>query len=324
MRGIINPGSFYKMEDLIDKMKYYGIEKALVYHALAKEYSPAAGNAKLMEEISGHPSLIPVWAVMPHHTGEFPEPAVLADMLKKNRVKAVRLFPGVWNQNFSLAAWNSGKLLSMLQENRVPVMMDLEQTDWNGIFDLCSEYPKLNIILTESDYRIDRNIYPLFERFDNLYMEILGYKVSGGIEEICKRFGAKRLIFGSGMPVFSGAGAMSMGIFAGYFNKGVIVVYVDRADNLSRKLGRTGDTLNNVLGLYFVVSSYIYEEPYHFALILIGCFIKLRNRYHLVAFLFCIHLKKCSSSVQCGYEAFLLTILRVDFVNCLFDIFSIF
>lgn len=236
MRGIINPGSFYKKEDLLDRMKYYGIEKALVYHALAKEYNPAVGNARLMEEISGHPSLIPVWAVMPHHTGEFPEPSALAGLLKNNGVKAVRLFPGVGDQNFSLAAWNSGSLLSMLQEERVPVLMGLEQTDWNGIHDLCTEYPKLNIILTESDYRIDRNIYPLFEKFDNLYMEILGYKVSGGIEEICKRFGARRLIFGSGMPVFSGAGAMSMVNYARITDKEKRMI---ASENLESLIGGT-------------------------------------------------------------------------------------
>lgn len=210
MRGIVNPGSFYKLEDLIERMKYYGIDKALVYHALAKEYNPAVGNSRLMEEIAGHPSLYPVWAVMPHHTGEFPEPEVLAGMLKENNVRAVRLFPGVGEQNFCLASWNSGPLLEMLQDNNVPILVGLDPTNWNGINELCEDYPKLKIILTEAEYRIDRNIYPLFSKFENLHLEIMGYKVSGGIEEICSKFGAHRLIFGSGMPVLSGGAAMCL------------------------------------------------------------------------------------------------------------------
>lgn len=31
MRSIRYPGSFYKIEDLVNKMEYYGIKRALVY-----------------------------------------------------------------------------------------------------------------------------------------------------------------------------------------------------------------------------------------------------------------------------------------------------
>lgn len=234
MREVINPGSFYKLEDLVGRMNYYGIAKAMVYHALAKEYDPAVGNSKLMEAIGGHPSLYPVWVVMPHHTGEFPEPDVLAGLMKKNNIRAVRMFPGTWDQNYSLASWNSGPLLSMLQENNITLMIGLEQTDWNGIHDLCAEYPKLKIVLTEADYRIDRNIYPLFAKFGNLHMEISGYKVSGGIEEICKKFGAERLIFGSGAPVYSGGASMCMVNYARISDKEKRMI---ASENLERLIG---------------------------------------------------------------------------------------
>jgi hypothetical protein len=35
-RKIKNPGSFHETGELIRKMKYYGIEGAMVYHTLAK------------------------------------------------------------------------------------------------------------------------------------------------------------------------------------------------------------------------------------------------------------------------------------------------
>jgi predicted TIM-barrel fold metal-dependent hydrolase len=210
MRSIRYPGSFYKIEDLVNKMKYYGIERALVYHSMAREYSPSVGNKMLMDEIKNYPSLVPVWAVMPHHTEEFPEPYELIKQMKLNGVKIVTMFPSMMDQAYSLAEWNCGELFSVLEEHRIPLILGFEQTSWNELHDLLSNHPKLNVILTNVNYRIDRNMYVMLKKFDNLFIETYGYKVYQGIEQICKKFGAHRLIYGSGMPVFSGSAAVSM------------------------------------------------------------------------------------------------------------------
>ncbi|MDO8685244.1 MAG: hypothetical protein Q7J78_01075, partial [Clostridiales bacterium] len=170
MRGILNSGSFYKVEDLITKMKYYGIVKALTYHSMAREYSPAFGNNLLMDEIKDYPFLYPVWVVMHHHTAEFPEPKKLARQLKENNIRAVRMFPAVSDQNYSISEWNCGELLSMLEKSRIPLMLGFDQLTWNELHELCREHPELNVILTGVNYRIDRNLYALFEKFDNLFV----------------------------------------------------------------------------------------------------------------------------------------------------------
>jgi hypothetical protein len=205
MRSIVNPGSFYKTEDLVGKMKYYGIEKALVYHSMAREYSPIIGNEMLTREIANFPSLYPVWIVMPHHTGEFPSPGILVEQLRKYNVRAVRMFPSQFEQNFSIAPWNCGELYTKLDAHRIPIFISLDQLSWNDIYELRSNYPKLRIILTEVNYRTDRNLYFIMEKFPNIFIEVSGYKVHHGIEEICRRYGAERLIYGSGMPVYTGS-----------------------------------------------------------------------------------------------------------------------
>ena len=60
-RRIKDPSSFYETDELIRKMKYCGIESAMVYHSLASEYSPAVGNQMLMEEIKDFPFFMGVW-----------------------------------------------------------------------------------------------------------------------------------------------------------------------------------------------------------------------------------------------------------------------
>jgi predicted TIM-barrel fold metal-dependent hydrolase len=214
MRGVLNPGSFYRTEDLDRKMKIYGISNALVYHSMAKEYSPIEGNRLLMDEIKNNPNMHPVWVVMHHHTEEFPKPDMLIKQMKEHGVKAVRMFPAQGEQNYSIEDWNCGELFDTMEKHRVPLMIGLESMGWGGIFNLCSGHPGLQLIITEADYRIDRNLYSILEKFENVFLEIYGYKVHNGIEEICRKFGAKRLIFGSGMPVFSGASAVSMVTYA--------------------------------------------------------------------------------------------------------------
>jgi len=208
-RKVMEPGSFYLREELAKKMRYYGIGRALVYHAMAREYDAASGNRKLMDEIKGIPEFVPLWVIMPHHTGEFPDPEKLKQLMKENEVRAATIFPAVSEHNYSMEEWCCGELLSMLETCRVPLFISLDQTDWNEINRLCSAYPELRLVITNVNYRIDRLLYPLLERHPNLYVETSGYKNHRGIEEICSRFGAGRLLFGSGMPVYSGGAAVA-------------------------------------------------------------------------------------------------------------------
>lgn len=211
IRRVVNPGSFYKVQDLVEKMKWYGINKALVYHSMAREYCPTVGNEMLMQEIKEYDDILyPVWVVMHHHSGEFPEPDVLAKKMKDNNVKAVCMFPSDKDQNYSISEWNCGELFSMIEKFSIPLFMSFDQLTWDRLYELCSNHPKLKIILTGVNYRADRNLCALFKLFPNIYVETSGYKVHNGIEEICEKFGATRLIFGSGLPLFSGGAAVSM------------------------------------------------------------------------------------------------------------------
>lgn len=209
-RKIVDPGSLYTREDLLRYMDQYGISKALVYHSLAREDAPITGNNILMEQIKDYPALVPVWIVIPHHTGEFYEPGILIEKMKENNVRIVRMFSGDNEHKYSLASWNCGELLSALEEHRVPVIMQMNAISFDILYNICNQYPKLKLIISEIGYRVDRDLYPLLNKVPNLYIETMGYKVHNGIEEICERFGAKHLIFGSGMPVKSGASAVCM------------------------------------------------------------------------------------------------------------------
>jgi len=209
-RTVMNACSFYNINDLVRKMNYYGIERAMVYHSMAKDYCPTIGNQMLLDEIQDFPFLYGVWVVLPHHTGEFPEPSELRRQMREKNIKAVRMFPSSADQKYSFSEWCCGDLFEMLEQCRVPLMLDLSQITWNELHETMSAHPELRVILTNLHYSVGRNIYPLLKKFEHLYVETIGYKVFNGIEELCGRYGAERLIFGSNTPIYSGGAAIGM------------------------------------------------------------------------------------------------------------------
>ena len=46
----------------------------------------------------------------------------------------------------------------------------------------------------------DRNIRPLLENYPNFYFELMGYWVPEGIYDLAEKYGAERIIYGSGFP----------------------------------------------------------------------------------------------------------------------------
>lgn len=220
MRCFRAPGSFYRKEELLEKMKNYSIENALVYHAMAKEYDPQVGNERLCRELKDTPNLYPVWAVLPHWTGEFDPPEALLPKMKKHNVRALTMFPSSVCQNFSLAEFACGAIFRMCEEHHIPLFIDMDQMGGTAAVDqLCTAHPELPLVVTKVNYRIDRDLYPLMSKHSNFYIETSGYKPMEGIKHLCARFGAHRLLFGTGMPETSGSAAVGLVTYADISDK---------------------------------------------------------------------------------------------------------
>jgi hypothetical protein len=200
--GVKHPEAFTTADELVREMAYSGISEALVYHSMSKEYAPAVGNEMLLREIEGKP-LHPCWVAMPHHTGEMPPPGEFLALMRAKGVRALRAFPVL--HQFRLSDWCSGPWLEMVEANRIPLFLDMDQTNWEEAVVILKEHRGMNLILLRTSYRCDRVLYPLFEKYPSLRIEAATYQVNYGIEEVCKRFGARRLLFGSGLP-FTEAG----------------------------------------------------------------------------------------------------------------------
>ena len=107
-----------------------------------------------------------------------------------------------------------GAASAALDAEAVPALIDIGQTNWSQVAAVLERYTKLPLVIMATSYRINRHIYPLFEKYDNLYLESHTYQIPWGIEDVSKRFGADRLIFGTSLPEMEGGAAIGQVLYA--------------------------------------------------------------------------------------------------------------
>jgi hypothetical protein len=199
----------------MDQMKYIGIAKALSYGSSAKEDSAKIGNDALIKEISTFPELHSCWVLKPSYVEEMDEPKALVERMLEAGVLAGRMFPTPEDYGYFLAEWSMGGLLREMEAHRIPLFIDLslfqeDDPDWRAIDDLCELHPDLPVVLGETRSYDNKLFYPFMRTHRNFHLELSSYYVHRGIEDICERFGADRLIFGSGMPLSPPGEIMAM------------------------------------------------------------------------------------------------------------------
>ncbi len=229
-------GSFYSPEDMVETMRYCAINEGLVFHSLSKYYEPATGNREILKLVKPHTMLHASWVLLPSQTAEMAQPNDIVYHMEKNDVHTARLFP--YLHNFLLE--DVYGLLAVLANYRIPLFIDYGNIHWGDklvpwpeIRRICENFPNLPVVLIHIGIGDNRILYPLLKAVKNLYIEISYYQAHKGIEHICRQFGAERLLFGSGMPVFAPGPPITM------------VIYADVPKEMKRLIA--GDNLRNLL-----------------------------------------------------------------------------
>lgn len=235
-------GRSFSPVELISEMDRVGVTSAVVYHAVAREHAPAAGNDLLLSEVRDHPRLIPAFILLPPHTGEQPPLDEVMARMREHGVRMARMFPAsdLAGHRFAVREWCIGTVLTALESARIPLMLDFSlfrrgEPPWDDIYEVCRFHPDLPVILADVQGRNNRTLYPLLDQFPNLYLCSSGLNVHSGLEDVCAKFGSERILLGSAAPVRS---------------MGAAKFHVDRADLDEKQRARLlGGNAARVLGL---------------------------------------------------------------------------
>ena len=207
--GRVRPELDTSAEAVLADLARHGVHEALCAHSIGHEYDAMVGNDVLMSmDLASAPVRVDrCFCLVPHHAGEAPAGEELSAYLRHGRAAAVRLYPA--DHGYDMTEVSVGRMLAVLEELGLPVLVDLAQCGWGTWDGLLASHTRLWAIATRIGYREDRRSYTVLERHERLLLEtsyLVGHRA---IEHFVARFGAQRLVFGTGAPHFAPGGAIS-------------------------------------------------------------------------------------------------------------------
>ena len=205
-------GTPYRTDEIIEVMDRCHIEKAIAYTA-PDPADPHAGNRELLRLTEGNPRFLRQWQAIPSATGEFLQPEALLAEMKANHVTSLRLSPITCR--FSMEPYCVGKLMNAAADCHIPVFLDLEtELDPKTMYNLCQTYPDVNFVFCKPAYGWNRVIAGVAETCPNFHVGAGNYLVHGGIKLFCQHYGAKQLVFDTGLPVSCATSAVPLICYA--------------------------------------------------------------------------------------------------------------
>lgn len=196
--------------ELLREAGRVGICGGLVRHVASDIVSVIHGNARLTEDLRAIPtSYYGVWAITPSAAGDVPPPDVLPEAMKKNRIGALYLNP--IEHRFSPAPSVMGNYYAMAEERRIPLFLATDYIDQEDILRILEAFPKLTAIVSVcSCHPTMRQMYPILEKFENVSLDLAFQWDDQGIEDITRRYGAHRMVYGSCFPELYMGGMLIM------------------------------------------------------------------------------------------------------------------
>ncbi len=187
-------------EQTVQQLARYGIRRAVVAHALARDYDPTTGNRLLLAAIADREALWGAAVLTPDDEDQVSLGKRLKSLIA-GKVRMVRVFPR--SHNWSLSDWGFGPWLDALEELQLPLAVWHTETTWADVAAVCQSHPRLPVIVEGPNRKLlyhNRTYYQLFERFPNFHLEIHNLVGYLGLDDLVRRFGSNRLIFGTYFP----------------------------------------------------------------------------------------------------------------------------
>jgi predicted TIM-barrel fold metal-dependent hydrolase len=210
-RDPLLPGTVAETAAILDSC---GIERALAYSNLARTLaSDRAINAATLAAAAADSRWLPAGVLTPRPYAGDPAPAEQVRALCAAGMRAAWLFP--LGQQHGLWPWLIGGLLAECVARRLPVFVSVEKLTPNDIWELGRQFPALRLVLCNLGYRADGWLFPLLRQYGEMRV-CLGhtYIPPGAPERLVREFGARRVLFGSGLPEYAPGGLLGMVMYA--------------------------------------------------------------------------------------------------------------
>ncbi|GAA3928594.1 hypothetical protein GCM10023085_07270 [Actinomadura viridis] len=178
---------------LLAELDRLRIDAACVVHSRALYYDPVEGGAAPPR---GDDRLIPVPILVPGPLGTPPGAA--------GDARLVRLCPA--GHRFRPTGPHGLALARELAERGVSVLLGWDEVSPDEVERLATRVPDLGIVLINTGYRSLRELADLMEAHPRIRVDTATLNGHLAVEWIARRYGAHRVLFGTGAPITDDAG----------------------------------------------------------------------------------------------------------------------
>jgi len=194
---------------LLAEMDRLGIGRALAWHVQARDLYPPLGNRALVEEIAATPGaagrLIPAFTIAPTLQYETGAMAELRRTMTAHGVRALRVFRERWPLTLLEPVVRAvGDL------HPVVVINVREGLDVREIRAFCAALPEVPLVALHGMWPHQPALFDLLQHCPNVRIDTSWMHTAGTIEMVVQRFGAERLLFGTGGRAMNGAGVAAL------------------------------------------------------------------------------------------------------------------
>lgn len=204
-----NP-NYNSAADLLAHMDRLGISKSLVWNIAARDYNAMWGNKRLMEDIKAAGAgdrLIPAFAVSPVMLYEKGTMDELIKEMESNQIRAIRISPNIIGHSIKQIE----PVIREIQRFKPVLFFDCwESLQTNELSDLSAKFPDIPMVLMQGMWIHLLTILDLMWRRDNIFIDTSWLHTPHTIEMIIQKFGANRMVFGTGYKSHNGASVAAL------------------------------------------------------------------------------------------------------------------
>jgi hypothetical protein len=190
-----------RLEALESEMREHFITGGLLSHWLGKTLSAQAGNLLLQEMSSLLPEgMYTLWTGLPLYPEDAGPIPGMGTAYKG--MHGVRIFPT--SHNYVAEPWILGELCEWLKTHNLPLFIWHTEIDLRSLHALALRFPGLPIVLETQTQKIlyhARTLFSLMRECPNVHIETSNFVGADYLEYSVSEFGARRLLYGSFLPV---------------------------------------------------------------------------------------------------------------------------
>ena len=199
--NIINNNIPYSVDDFLFEHKRVGIDLSLAITSKSISYSVVVGNKEMIDIAEKQDSIQPIATLYPGIEYDINEINNYLENLYFNGIKGIyldltKLFefvPSLFNIIFDFASYYN-----------LPIMTSWDEIpDKEKFFSLMEEHKNINLILLNLNWAFKKYVFEYMKRNEKISIGINGFNYQGMIEDVCKNFSSKRLLFASGYPFYN-------------------------------------------------------------------------------------------------------------------------